>query len=253
MTFQQQAKFSLRRKKDFVSGECLLEEVSVSFFGAANGVFDLETSKEMDLWLRKGYVNSCEKPLIQVGKTWAREDVVRAVSRVRDIVIGNEGIFPELSFACFRHPAGALEMPGRKKESLHCTGLAIDLDEWRGAQSQEDDFFFIERIDDGKWTVYARSRSLKIPEVSIQAWYFDKQSQSFYTKEFRERLIDISSLMLNTGLEPINAIAGWEKSYYLSEWWHFQVNQDNDWFTEMQTIGFSREYLEFLGYKQRGE
>ncbi len=249
MAFQQQAKFPLRRKKDFVCGQCSLEEVSVSFYGSSNGVFDLETSKEMDLWLRKGYVNSCEEPLIQIGKTWAREEVFRAVSSVRDAIISNEGVFPELSFACFRHPAGALEMPGRKKESLHCTGLALDLDEWRGAQSQEDDFFFIERIDE-KWTVYARSRSIHVPEICIRAWYFDKQSQRFYEKEVRERLIDVSSLMRDNGLEPINAIDGWEKSYYLSEWWHFQINQNDDWFTGMKAIGFSREYLEFLGYKQ---
>jgi hypothetical protein len=250
LAFQQQALLPRRRKKDFVDGSFSLEEVPISFSGSVNGIFDSETAKEVDLWLRKGYVNSCDKPLVPIGKTWAREDVAAAISRVRRVVVGRGGVFPELSFACFRHPAGTLEMPGRKKESLHCVGIAIDLDEWRGAQSQEDDFFFVDRDEHQKWVVYVRSRSSKVPLFTIQVWYFDWRSRCFRTKEVQERLINLSFLLEEAGLRPIHAISGWEESYYLSEWWHFQKEEHNDWFTEMRLSGFSPEYLRFLGYGQ---
>jgi len=248
MAFQQQASLPLRRRKDFVNGHCFLDEVQISFSGCINGIFDSETAIEIDLWLRKGYINSCEKLLVQVGKTWIREDIATAIYRIKEFLLSKEGLFPDFLFACFRHPAGFLEIPGRKKKSLHCTGLAIDLDEWRGSQSQEDDFFFIERTCDESWVVYVQSRSFEISEVNILAWYFDWKSCCFYTKEVKERLINLSLLMDKEGLKPISALSGWEDVYYLSEWWHFQVNQCRDWFIEMQTIGFSREYLEFLGY-----
>lgn len=248
MSFQKQAQSSFRRYIDFTNNKVSTKDIKISFSGKINGEFDEDTSKEMDIWLREGYINSCESPLIQIGKTWARRNIVKAVHNISNELASHKGIFPYTSFACFRHPAGAYGMPGRKNKSLHCTGLAIDLDEWRGAQSEKYDFFYIEKNDDWNWRVFTYSTSPEVPIKNINAWYFNWKSNCFEKKEVSKRLIDITYLFDKYGLKGIKCLKGWESSYYRSEWWHFQKKQTSDWYSEMQKIGFTPEYLDYMGY-----
>ena len=253
-SFQAQARETIRRCYDYYNKSYSYLNVPITFNGSMNGKFDFETANELDLWLKRGYRNSCDTPLVKFEKTWIRKEIADKLFQIEEKVRDLGGMFPLDFIGCFRNPSNITKFKGMKHMSLHKAGLAIDLDEWRGMQDLEHDYYFISSDHSKeKWEVFLKSKSNDIPETSCECWFYDHQSSRYQQQNIRGKFINLTKIFVEYGLQPISRHNGWENNYYLSEWWHFQLSKDNvDWFKEMSSIGYSMSYLEEIGYVNNG-
>ncbi|QHI38041.1 hypothetical protein IMCC3317_34250 [Kordia antarctica] len=249
LAFQIQAKSQKRNIYNFFSEKEYTEKINITFLGQVNGVFDNETAKELSLWLENNYRNSCDVPLVKWGKTWIRSETSEKIEKIKSKVLGLGGIFPINSIACFRNPANTTISKGMKKTSLHLAALAIDLDEWRGMQDPDTDYYYIADRDGEYWDVFVKSK-LKNNTLKKDFTFYDFDKRQYYNKTLEGGFINISKLFEEQAMIPIRRKMGWEREYYLTEWWHFQrINTDDSiWQKEMNKIGYINKFLKKQNY-----
>lgn len=249
-SFQEQSLKTTRRIKNLYTDEFSLQTVPITFNGEVNGKFDEPTAKELNLWLKNNYYNSCDIPLVKFEKTWARPEIAQSLISAQNIVKSLGGVFPTNFIACFRNPANVTISTGMKQHSLHNTALAFDYDEWRGMQDVNFDYYFIESaIDTEYWNVFIKSNSNDIKISKHNFVFYDSLKKAYYESVVEDRFINLTEIFSHLDLHPIKRKKNWENEYYYTEWWHFQ-NIENmlDWQTEMNKIGYTNKFLKELNY-----
>jgi len=200
-----------------------------------NGIFDEATCAALNNWLVNGYYNASINLVRPYGNTWLAVGLIEKLEKLRSRLKDQGVTFPIHFLGGFRHPFRDTSQ-GMISDSLHCLGSAVDLDEWRGMQNPDSDYYFLQADQVGKWRIWMR----RDQELKVETRRFTFFEQGSYTsKDVTGDFIDITGLIEEVGLRRIGRRTNWEKNYYLSEWWHIEDDRDYiGWQNELTKIGY---------------